>query len=351
MSWDIYPAKQLFLDHRETWQRLNREHCQAHPLLDIKFIEPAFEYFGNDRVLLAVECVSGVAVNAALLEQLGKGNWQLFLPSQQPLGPAIFSRGSDSAALHRSLRGLAAALPGYPLILGFLKQDSGYSALCAADGLSFMERVDDVETINIVVNQDFDIYWQSRSRKLVKEMRRKFRKVEQDGIELRLVELRDYSQMATAVAQHGDIESSGWKGKKGTAIHHDNVQGHFYTKVMENFSKEGGARAYQLYFNDKIAASLLTIVQQGMMVVLKTAHDESMSIYAPGRLIDYKMLEGLFSGGDVTNIEMYTNASLEDKRWCTDSRNIYHLNYYRSGISEYLIKGTRKIKAIKKNIL
>lgn len=175
-------------------------------------------------------------------------------------------------------------------------------------------------------------------------MERILRRLQREGISPQLVERRDVNSVAVAVAVHGELEAAGWKGKNGTAIRRDNAQGSFYTDVMQNFAQADGACAYQLYLGDRAAASQLTITQNGMLVLLKIAHDESLSTYSPGRLLDYLMLERLFSDSSIRKIEFYTNASRDDSRWATGSRKIGHVNYFRSNFLKRLVQMARKFK-------
>lgn len=292
----------------------------------------------------------GKIVSVVLLENRAKGVWQLFLPSQAQVAPAIFGNKQSTADYRRSLNQLLESLPGYAWLLGLVNQDPDYSGLVDHCNICQAERREHATTINVSVQGSFDDYWGSLSKKLTSDIGRRFRRLEKEGVPHRLVEWRDYNDMAEAVAVHGEIESAGWKGAKGTAIRRDNVQGFFYTEVLQNFARTGGARVYQLYFGDKIVASQITVIQNGMMVLLKTAHDESMSVYSPGRLVDYIMMERLFAGNEVRKIEFYTNASKEDARWSTGSRNIYHVNYFRSCLFKTLAHAARKFRNTPKKI-
>jgi hypothetical protein len=345
MTWSIYPGGQLLTSYSDIWSEVNREYSHSHPLLDPKFIIPLYKHFGSEHVMLGVEKEpGGKIVSMALLEKRGKGVWQLFLPSQAQVAPAIFGNKKSATDYCRSLDELMGSLPGYVWLLGLVNQDPDYSGLVDHCNLRNFERLEHATTINISVQGSFDDYWQSRGKKLRSEIGRKFRNLEREGVSHRLVEWRDYNDMAEAVAVHGSIESAGWKGQKGTAIRRDNVQGFFYTELLQNFARTGGARVYQLYFGDKIVASQITVIQNGMMVLLKTAHDESMSAYAPGRLIDYKIMEQLFAGTEISKIEFYTNASREDSKWTTGSRDICHINYFRSYLFKRLAQAARKFR-------
>jgi hypothetical protein len=116
--------------------------------------------------------------------------------------------------------------------------------------------------------------------------------------------------------------------------------------VLENFARQRGGRIYQLWLGQQIAASLLTISQNGMVVVLKIAHDERLRRFAPGRYLDYLAAQSVFSDGDVDVIENYTNASADDARWATDTRTLFHVNCYRSPAMRKLVHAYRRLRLL-----
>lgn len=346
MTWSLYPASQALTTYTELWSAVNRQYCDAHPLLDPKFVVPLYRHFGNERVLLGIENMGdGTATGVVLLEPRSKGVWQIFLPSQAQIAPAIFGHRQSADEYCRSLDDLMASLPGFAWLLELLNQDPDYSAAVGDFRIGRAEWRAHATTINIVRQGSFEEYWKSRNRKMTTEIERRFRRLEKDGLPWRLEEQRGHDDMAGAVTLHGELESAGWKGKNGTAIRHDNVQGRFYTEMMQRFARSGGARTYQFYIGDRVAASQLAVVQNGMLVLLKTAHDESLSGYSPGRLIDYLMLQRLFADSEIRKIEYYTNASRDDARWTTGSRTIGHVNYFRSSVLKRLVQVARKLKA------
>lgn len=164
-------------------------------------------------------------------------------------------------------------------------------------------------------------------------------------IEVRLDVVLDEAVMKQAVTDHGKLESKGWKGQHGTAINIANSQGRFYCELLEAFANKREARVFRLYFDEQLAASLLTIERNGMLVILKTTYDEAMSNYSPGRLVDYFALQKLFEDESIRLVEWYTDASKTDKKWATGERDITNINYFRSNRIKNLIKLARKARA------
>jgi hypothetical protein len=191
----------------------------------------------------------------------------------------------------------------------------------------------------------FDAYWQSRSRKLREQMRRSIRKLEQAGLALRLDAVVEPDRVRAAVDRYGLLESRGWKGQSGTAIHPDNIQGRFYREVLARFAARGQGTVYELYFGEALAASELQIANDFMVIGLKTTYDEALAAaYSPGRLVHYLSLERRFADQTHRVLEYYTNATPDTTRWSTTQRPITHHRIYRYAALSSLIRGYRRLK-------
>jgi len=343
VTWSLHPAQSLLAEYREPWQTLNARCYAAHPLLDTKFVVPLYECFGSDNTLLLVREEAKEIVGLALVERAGIGTWQLFTPSQANIGPLLLDDRVSATRACQYLQELMQLLPGVSLQMGLQKQDPRYSRLAQIEHHPRLERISDWNTTYIDTDGGFEHFWRARDKNVRQGVRRKLRRLESAGIRCRTEALSNYDAMASGARDYGEMESAGWKGREGTAIRHDNVQGEFYTRVLQEFARAGGATIYQLHFNDRPAASLLTISQNHMLVVLKTTYDESMASLSPGRLIDYFMLKQVFAKPGIERIENYTNASAADARWCSGSRALYHINYYRSPIVRRMAEIKRRM--------
>lgn len=343
MAWSHFPATVLETSHAQVWQETNRRHQQSHPLLDLKFVGPLLRHFGHPGVRLAIELNGEEPASAVLCERARPGAWQLYLPSQAQIAPAIFGVTDPGRGLDARFGAWFESLPGYALVIGLRNQDTAYSGV-ARDASGSMDILPHATTVGVAMDSDFDSYWKARSSSIRENMARHLRKLEREGLAPRLVTRSAREEMAAAVAAHGDLESAGWKAGQGTAIHRDNAQGRFYTEVLEGFATNGHARAFQLYFNDTLAASQFAIEQNGMMVLLKTAHSEAFARHSPGRMLDFFMLRELFAERRLRVVEFYTNASREDARWATFSRDIVHVNVYRSALARRALDTVRRMR-------
>jgi hypothetical protein len=161
-------------------------------------------------------------------------------------------------------------------------------------------------------------------------MRKQRNKLENDAVTTRLQVSTVPEEVAQAIADYGRIESTGWKGSAGTAIHPANVQGIFYRTVFEEFCRRGAGRIYRYWYNDRIAAMDLCIEGNGSIVILKTAYDESIAkTTSPALLMRQEIFKQLFDDGMLKRIEFYGKVMEWHTRWADEVRTIYHINKYR----------------------
>ena len=150
-------------------------------------------------------------------------------------------------------------------------------------------------------------------------------------------------EMKAAITRFGNMEKMGWKGTSGTAVHSDNVQGHFYIDVMRNFAKRAKASIYELYFDDILVAMRLCIASPNMLILLKTTHNESQSSFSTGRLLLYLLLEEQFATKRVKKVEFYTNADINELAWATHDRWINHYLLFRNRFVRFTYRAVKQL--------
>lgn len=338
MTWTFSPAKSGMAARAVEWDDLNRRLCRAHPFLDTAFVGPLVDCFAGADDTLAVYRGTG-AVEAMLLLQAPRyGICSTFLPSQAQIGPTLL-------AAPGSLRELVSARRS-TVAMDLLCQDPEYSPLPTFPPGPTHERTPHVTTVAASLVGTFDQYWQQRPRKLREQMRRSIRKLEQAGLALRLDAVVEPDRIRAAVDRFGLLESRGWKGQAGTAIHPDNVQGRFYREVLARFAARGQGTVYEMYFGGELAASELQIANDFMVIGLKTTYDETLAAaYSAGRLVHYLSLERRFAEQRHRVLEYYTNATPDTTRWSTTQRPISHHRIYRYAALSSITRGYRRLRA------
>jgi hypothetical protein len=152
-------------------------------------------------------------------------------------------------------------------------------------------------------------------------------------------------RIGEAVDRYGLLESEGWKGRDGTALHPQNVQGRLYRELLETFAQQGNAVAYELYAGEQLAASRLMISGPSMHVMLKTTYKESLRQHAPGRLLLYLALEDLLKPQQSRPVEFFTRANQDLLIWATGTRELVTSTIYRHGAVQFAVGVRRRLRA------
>jgi hypothetical protein len=214
--------------------------------------------------------------------------------------------------------------------LAVLQQDPDWTVFVDPTQLHGAEFVRYIKTGRISLQGNFEEYWASRGKDLAENLRTRRRRLERQGIEVRLVANREPSQVAQCIEEYGRLEETGWKGKAGTAVSASNTQGLFYQQVLENFSHQGESVIYWLKFNNKTVAGQLCLERNGMMIFLKTAYDEHFRRDAPGYLLRQEILRTLFQEERVHVVEFYGRARDGwTTKWTSELREMFHINLFR----------------------
>ncbi|MFG6416571.1 GNAT family N-acetyltransferase [Roseateles sp. DC23W] len=220
------------------------------------------------------------------------------------------------------------ALPGPACELDLLCNDPRFGDLRELPGQP-VRSLPHTLTMSISLRGSFDDYWAQRPRNLIKNMRRYLRRLESEAGSERLHVVSAPDQMAAALARYGALESSGWKGREGTAVGEDNLQGRFYTEVMQEYATRNEALVYELWLGDQLIAARLVLLRHRTAIILKTAYNEAFERLAPGRVLLLRVLEDLFDRASGGEVEFYTDASPDQLAWSTSQRWINHVSVYR----------------------
>lgn len=323
MSWAIVPAAQ-FAAHAQRWQALNAATVDT-PLLEPAFVAPLLAHFGSGRELLAAYTEAGETIAMAIVQQGRSGVWETFQPSQAPIGMWLQRPAASTEFLAASLM---ARLPGFPLVLSLTQRDPALESRPAESRR--ISTLDYISTGRVPVAGSFDDYWAARGKNLRANLKKQRARLEREGVALRMDVVRDADGVAGAVAGYAQLEQSGWKAANGTAVGVDNAQGRFYRDLLEGFCRLGRGAVYRYWFDDRLVATDLCIEGGGMLVVLKTAYDDTVpATLSPALLMREEQFRAVFDGGQATVIEFYGKMMEWHTRWTDDVRTMYHVTAYR----------------------
>lgn len=341
--WQIYTA-QPPAEWWPQWDELNGRYFAGHPLLSAAMARSLITHCPAAPMCFAA-LRSGSDVEAlAVLSRLPGGRWTIFTPSQAPLSLVLID--PSRADPYAVLKSLLANLPGYGLSLDVPALDPSLLP-SQTSGAAQVERVSLGTTIQIAETGGFEAYWNTRSRDLKQNIRRYFKRAAEAGMPCRLERVTAPDKIGAAVDRYGLLESEGWKGKDGTALHPQNVQGRLYRELLEGFAQQGNAVAYELHAGDKLAASRLMISGPRMHVMVKTTYSESLRQHAPGRLLLYLALEDLLKVPQARPVEFFTRANQDLLTWATGTRELFSSTIYRNAAVQFAVGLRRRLRARK----
>ncbi|MBQ5947398.1 GNAT family N-acetyltransferase [Massilia sp. ST3] len=326
MKWHLVPAR-CFLEQAEHAARWQALHAQgpASCLLAADFVAPLVAQFAGGAELLAWCDRGGETVAMAIVAPAGRGSWATFQPAQAPLGLWLQRPGEHP---ERLLGGLLRALPGFPLVFGLTQVDPMLMPR-PQDGAG-LRTLDYIDTARVTLAGGFAAYWNGRGKNLRANLKKQRARLEREGVATRLDVLRRPADMAQAVEDYGRLESSGWKGKEGTAVHAGNAQGRYYRAMLENLAARNAASVYRYHVGERLAAMDLCVEDGDSIVVLKTSYDESIpSSLSPTLLMREEAVQRLFDEGRFQRLEFYGRVMEWHLRWTDEVRTMYHINYYR----------------------
>lgn len=322
--WEVVRLARSLGDWAPLWDDLNARLHVAHPLLDSRFVDALLQHFGDGSEYLCIDrSQPAEAPSGMLILRPGRaGHWLSFCPSQAQISPTLLVDGT-------LLTELFSCLPGRAFVIDLLNLDPSYQ-LPQLPGDMAHRVMDHAVTINVRAVGGFESYWRERSNKLMQNVRRYGKRLHTQGIEpvFRLIE--QPAEMPAALFRFGELESAGWKGKEGTAVHGDNTQGAFYRDLLQHFARTGQATVCEYWFGQRLAASRLRLAGPAMSVMLKTSYDENLAEFAPGQLLLQRLLQHEFGLLESHDVEFYTNASKEQLAWATGHRSIRHVTVYRT---------------------
>jgi hypothetical protein len=280
----------------------------------------------------------------ALLQSKGLGRWVSFQPSQAPLGLIVSGWEADETL--GGYRNLIKRLPGFAVQCSLLQQDPDYSSLQGISSTGNVEVSDYIVTSRLRLQGTYEEYWRGRSSNLRHNLERQLRRLGEQGKSLILDAQSLPERMADGVREHARLESQGWKAGTYTAITETNAQGAFYREMLEHFASRGEAVTYQLLLDGQIIASDLCLRRNRMLVVLKTAYDESIRGFSPALLMHRYIFQKLYSEQEVDVVEFYGRVMDWHTKWTKDYRTLFHVNLYRNGLvrrSTGLIKSSKRL--------
>jgi CelD/BcsL family acetyltransferase involved in cellulose biosynthesis len=313
-----------FDELRPEWEALAE--LQRLPFLRHGWFSAWWRAFGSGRRLQICALWNGSELVGALPLAAGGGGLEALANAHSPLFRPL-------ARDEEALRGLAeAAVDRAPGILRIPELSAGEPAVQAlaaasrrAGRLTLVENgrlAPLVETTGELAG-----YLQAMDRKARKDLDRRRRKLqfEQQASFAPIAVPADLERELTAGFE---VEASGWKGERQTAVARSEDTSGFYRGLAEAFAPEGRLRLSTISVEGRAIAFDYCLLDHGRLWILKGGYDEGFRGYAPGLLLTRAQIERAFELG-LEAVELCGDVAPWKLRFATASRPHCSVSSYR----------------------
>jgi CelD/BcsL family acetyltransferase involved in cellulose biosynthesis len=163
--------------------------------------------------------------------------------------------------------------------------------------------------------------WESYQRELGRkrrgELRRRLRRLSELG-RLTLDVKDETSSLSDLLNEGFGIESSGWKGEYGTAVHSRRQTRWFYDHVARWAANRGWLRLSFLRLDGRAVAFDYSIEVGSVHYLLKTAYDPAYRALSPGVVLRMLMLQRAFELDEVDRYDFLGTVVGQANRWKLD---------------------------------
>lgn len=174
--------------------------------------------------------------------------------------------------------------------------------------------------VNVVrVGQDWDAYFDARSRNHRRAVRRAATRARAEGpTELACYDNLSAEQVEPLLRTGFEIEAAGWKGQaQGSVLQMPAIWG-FYRRQASQLAVWGQLRLTLLQHCGRPIAFEYGWQAKGVYGSPKVGYDEAFGRLSPGQLLRHQLIERLHGRADVRAIDFMGPASPATSKWATD---------------------------------
>ena len=338
------------IDHMAgAWRQLCDENSAGEPFCRPEFVAAFVRAFAP-KALLTVVTASIDGKLRAVLPLLSRTVWSYGLPARQLEGVSgvhscrfdlVKAPGAEGDAALEAIWSALKDRPGWDVIRISSVPEKGLAnqlvELATAEGYAVSTRQCSQYPYIPLVGDGNEPWLREVDGHFRRQVQRRTRQLEQLG-SLRL--LRIEKADSTRLGQFYELESSGWKGKEGTAIGCHAETRQFYDEIAREAERFGYFGLYQLSLDDHLLAASFGFEYRGRCYPLKWCYDEDRRSSSPGHVLIQRILRDCKSRGLV---EFDFAGPSEDYKlkWTRHLRPNYDYCIYRDSFYGRVLHGVR----------
>jgi CelD/BcsL family acetyltransferase involved in cellulose biosynthesis len=183
----------------------------------------------------------------------------------------------------------------------------------------------------VATEGDWAAYERRLSRTMLRELRRRRRRLERLG--MLVLDVQDGSwRLEELLAEALQVEAAGWKGARGTAIASWADTRRFYGEVARWAVARGWLRLAFLRLDGRPIAFDLCLEENCVHYLVKTGYDPVYREFGPGKLLHQEMLARAFAG----DVRTYQFLGADDPwklEWTSSTREAIVMQAFRKSLT------------------
>lgn len=181
----------------------------------------------------------------------------------------------------------------------------------------------------IAIESPWDEYEASLNKKFRKDLRRRVRRLEEEGEFA--IEVRDGTEgFDTLLSEGFAVEALSWKGEQGTAIEKDPATESFYRDIARWAAERGWLRLWFLRVDGRPIAFCMDLDDGNAYYGLKVAHDPQWSKVSPGMILQDETVKYAFEK-KLSSFEFLGDDEAYKLKWTKTCRERWAWRGYSRG--------------------
>ena len=283
------------------WQQLTARAGDPNPFLERWFLRPSLTGLPEAASVRILRCGSAAGLHGLVpvrrrlsYDRHPVPHWATWLHDHMFCGTPLVEAGHQRAFWTAILDWLDAhAGPALFFHLHCLPTDGTvYAALreVVAEQRRPAAAVQTGERALLRSNLEPEAYFAaSMSAKKRKELRRQYNRLAEEGV-LAFERCTDADGLEAWIAAYLDLESTGWKGRNGSALAQSDAASRFFGDALHGAAEAGRLERIALTLDGRPIAMLANFLAPPGAFSFKTAYDERLARYSPGVLLQRENL-------------------------------------------------------------
>jgi len=237
----------------------------------------------------------------------------------------VLGTGAPSLAnLRRMLKDLDASV----LVLPLVARNSRLVRALDSPRTGTGTFLDDCESAPLIdCTGSFDAYLSTRRASRRAEWLEKSERLAKAGGRLEV--LSSWENVSGIFEELLEVESSGWKGRKGTSIRQAPQARTFFGAVCRDLAAAGKLRVFVLRRDARIVAFKIATLHAGRLSSLKTGYLEEFAKSSPGAVLQLWVSRWCFEQSGVEVFDFLGPATPTKLLWATRVEELYTLYVFR----------------------